>query len=253
MRKAFVLVGVVVGLVACGQALSSSPPISTPSPAPFHPPASWGLFVVGGQSFEVPWQLVRLNAGSLKDLQLAQHGQGLPVVSADGSTLVEMDYHGDGTAAARVVDARSGALRQSISMPFGSMPELTPDGSKLLVIDSMGRSWRVFDTRDGRQTAKLETPTDPCCGQFGSWLDPSGGVLYRVLVPGSGFNATGPVTPVLVRYDLQAGRETGETGRRGSRRLAEWADDRVRAGACELDAWYGAESQRRAPGGSVCG
>lgn len=104
MRKALVLAGVVVGLVACGQALSS-PAISTPSPAPFHPRASWGLFVVGGPSFEVPWQLVHLDAGNLKDLQLAEHGQGLPVVSADGSTLVEIDYRGDGSALARVVDA----------------------------------------------------------------------------------------------------------------------------------------------------
>jgi hypothetical protein len=208
MRKALMLAGVVVGLVACGQALSS-PGISTPRPAPFHPSASWGLFVLGGQSFEIPWQLMRLDAGSLKDLQLAQHGQGLPVVSADGSTLVEIDYHGEQPAFARVVDARTGAMRRSLPLPFGSMPELTPDGAKLLVIDSAGQSWRVFDTHDGRQTGKLETPTDPCCGQLGPWLDPSGSLLYRVLLPGSGFNAAGPVTPVLVRDDLQAGRETG--------------------------------------------
>ncbi|HEV2013638.1 MAG TPA: hypothetical protein VGR77_07130 [Candidatus Dormibacteraeota bacterium] len=208
MRKAFVLAGVVVGLVACGQALSS-PGISTPRPAPFHPSASWGVYVLGGQSFEIPWQLMRLDSGTLKDLQLAQHGQGLPVVAADGSTLVEIDYHGDGTALARVVDARTGAMRKSFPLPFGSMPELTPDGSKLLVIDSTGQSWRMFDTRDGRQTAKLETGTDPCCGSFGAWIDSSGRLLYRVLVPGSGINAIGPVTPLLVRYDLQAGRETG--------------------------------------------
>jgi DNA-binding beta-propeller fold protein YncE len=208
MRKAFVLAGVVVGLVACGQALSS-PGISTPRPAPFHPSASWGVYVLGGQSFEIPWQLMRLDAASLKDLQLAEHGQGLPVVSADGSTLVEIDYRGDGTALARVVDARTGAMRESFPLPFGSMPQLTPDGSKLIVIDRTGHSWRVFDTRDGRQTAKLETTTDPCCGLFGSWIDPSGHLLYRVLVPGSGMNATGPVTPLLVRYALQAGRETG--------------------------------------------
>jgi hypothetical protein len=152
---------------------------------------------------------MRLDAGSLKDLQLAQHGQGLPVVSADGSTLVEIDYHGEQPAFARVVDARTGAMRRSLPLPFGSMPELTPDGAKLLVIDSAGQSWRVFDTHDGRQTGKLETPTDPCCGQLGPWLDPSGSLLYRVLLPGSGFNAAGPVTPVLVRDDLQAGRETG--------------------------------------------
>ena len=208
MRKALVLAGVVVGLVACGQALSPRP-YATPRPAPFHPPAAWGLFVLGGQSFEVPWQLMRLDSGSLRDLQLAQHGQGLAVVSADGSTLVEIDYHGDGTASARVVDARSGTVRASFSLPFAANPILTADGSKLRVIASDGLSWRVFDTRDGHQTATLDTSADPCCGLFGAWIDPSGRFLYRVLTPGSGMDATGPITPVLVRYDMQLGRETG--------------------------------------------
>ncbi|MDQ6710470.1 MAG: hypothetical protein M3Z11_07920, partial [Candidatus Dormibacteraeota bacterium] len=80
---------------------------------------------------------------------------------------------------------------------------------KLLVVDSMGHSWGLFDTGNGRQTGKLDTTADPCCGLFGAWMDPSGRLLYRVLVPGSGIDAAGPVTPVLVRYDLQAGRETG--------------------------------------------
>jgi hypothetical protein len=109
----------------------------------------------------------------------------------------------------RVVDARSGTVRASFSLPFAANPKLTADGSKLLVIDSEGHSWRVFDTRDGRQTATLDASADPCCGLFGEWIDASGRLLYRVLTPGSGMNATGPVTPVFVRYDLQAGRETG--------------------------------------------
>jgi hypothetical protein len=108
-----------------------------------------------------------------------------------------------------VVDARSGTVRASFSLPFASNPKLTADGSKLLVIDSEGHSWRVVDTRDGHQTATLDTSADPCCGLFGAWMDPSGRLLYRVLTPGSGMNATGPITPVLVRYDMQAGRETG--------------------------------------------
>jgi hypothetical protein len=207
MRKALVLASVVVGLVACRPPLTS-PAIVSPGPAPFHGSTSWGLFVLGGQSFEAPWQLMRLDAGSLKDLAPAQHGRGLPVVSADGSTLVEIDYQSDGTASARVVDARDGTVRDSFSLPFGSMPELTADGSRLLVMDTTGQSWRMFDTYTGQVTARLETPADPCC-QFGPWMDPSGRLLFRVLVPGSGMNAKGPVTPVLVRYDLQAGRETG--------------------------------------------
>jgi hypothetical protein len=208
MRKLIVLAGVVVGLIACGHAISS-PANSTPRPAPFHPPTSWGLFVVGGESFEVPWQLRRLDPGSLKDLELAQHGQGLAVVSADGSTLAEIDYRGDGSASIRVVDARSGQARGPFPLPFAANPTLTADGSKLLVIDSEGHSWRVFDTRDGHQAATLDTSADPCCGLFGAWIDPNGRFLYRVVTPGSGMDATGPVTPELVRYDMQAGRETG--------------------------------------------
>jgi hypothetical protein len=130
-------------------------------------------------------------------------------VSADGSTLVEVDYHSDATALVRVEDARTGTLRASFSLPFAANPKLTADGSKLLVIDSEGHSWRVFDTRDGRQSATLDTSAEPCCGLFGAWIDPGGRLLYRVLTPGSGMTATGPVTPVLVRYDMQLGRETG--------------------------------------------
>ncbi len=208
MRKAIVLLAVVVGLVACGQALSA-PANPTPLPKPFHPLTNWGLFMVGGRSFESPWQLMHLDAGSLKDVELAQHGLGLPVASADGSTLVEIDYHGDGTASARVVNARTATVRASFSLPFAAMPTLTADGSKLLVIDSLGQSWGVFDTRDGRQTGRLDTSADPCCGLYGAWMDASGRVLYRVVTPGSGMGATGPITPVLVRYDMQTGHETG--------------------------------------------
>jgi hypothetical protein len=100
-------------------------------------------------------------------------------------------------------------VRTSFSLPFAANPKLTADGSKLLVIDSQGHSWRVVDTRDGRQSATLDTSADPCCGLFGAWTDPGGRLLYRVLTPGSGMDATGPITPVLVRYDMQAGRETG--------------------------------------------
>lgn len=48
MRRALVLAGVVVGMVPCGQALSN-PAASTPKPAPFHQPASWGVFLLGGE------------------------------------------------------------------------------------------------------------------------------------------------------------------------------------------------------------
>jgi hypothetical protein len=208
MRKLIVVAGLVIGLVSCGQAISA-PATPTPRPAPFHPLGNWGLFVLGGQSFEVPWQLMRLDAGSLKDLHLAQHGQGLPVASADGSTVVEIDYHGDGTASARVVDARSGTVRASFPLPFASRPTLTSDGSRMLVIDSQGQAWRVLDTNDGRQVGSLDTTAEPCCGLYGAWMDPSGHHLYRVVTPSSGITATGPVTPVLVRDDMQAGRETG--------------------------------------------
>lgn len=208
MRKGFVLAAL-IGLVACGQAVSS-PAASVPKPKPFHPPSGWGLFVTDRSSFQGrPWQLMRLDAGSLKDAQVAAQGTGYAVASADGSTLVEIDYNADQTTSVRVVAARTGTVRTSFQPPFAVAPVLTPDGSRLLVIDSTGHSWRVFNTSDGQLTGKLETDGDPCCGLFGFWLDPTGRFLYRVLVSGSGFDATGPVTPIVARYDLEAGRETG--------------------------------------------
>ncbi|MDQ6879252.1 MAG: hypothetical protein M3082_16475, partial [Candidatus Dormibacteraeota bacterium] len=61
-------------------------------------------------------------------------------------------------------------MRKSFPLPFAALPELTGDGSKLLVVDSMGHSWGLFDTGNGRQTGKLDTTADPCCGLFGAWM-----------------------------------------------------------------------------------
>lgn len=207
LRKAF-FSAALVALVACGQ-LASSPTASVPKPKPFQPPTSWGLFASDSQTFQGPWRLTRLDAGSLKDAAVGVPGHGYPIASADGSTLVEIDYGSDQTATVHVIDARTGTQRVSFQPPFGAAPTLTPDGSRLLVMDSAGQSMQVFDTSNGRSTGKLENKADPCCGPFWLWLDPTGRFVYRVLVAGSGYNATGPVTPVFAKYDLQAGRETG--------------------------------------------
>jgi len=53
----------------------------------------------------------------------------------------------------------------------------------------------------------VEDDANPCCGALDFSVDPTGQFLYRALETGSGMNAKGPVTPVLVQYDLKAGRE----------------------------------------------
>jgi len=207
MRKGLA-VAAVMGLVACGQSVSS-PGVSLPAPKPFHPPSSWGLFVTDGQSFQGSWHLIRLDAGTLRDGEIAGEGHGYAIASADGSTLVEVDYQPNDTASVRVFDARNGTVRASFQPVFADGPVLTPDGSQLLVNDNTGHSYRVFDTRTGRVTGGLESDMGPCCGLFDEWLDPTGSFLYGMLTPGSGYGAMGPVTPVLVRYDLRARRENG--------------------------------------------
>jgi len=208
MRKALIAV-VVVGMVACGQAVSAPSP-ALPSARPFHPPSSWGLFLASSDTFEQPsWALTRLDAATLTDVEAGRPGKGYAVASADGSTLVEIDYNNDNTSALRVIDARTGTLRRSLRPPFATNPLLTADGSHLLVNDSYGSQYRVFDTRTGRQTGSLVTAESICCAGFPEWLDPTGRFLYGLVVPGSGLGASGPGTPVLLRYDLQSGKEDG--------------------------------------------
>src|SRR5438270_4663101 len=208
MRKALIAL-IVIGMVACGQAVSV-PTRAIPSARPFHPPSSWGLFIASSDTFDQPsWALTRLDGATLNDVQSGIAGNGYAVASADGSTLVEVDYNNDNVSAVRVIDARTGTLRRSLQPPFATDPVLTADGSRLLVNDSYGRMYRVFDTRSGRQSGSLLTAESICCGGFPEWLDPTGRFLYGLIVPGSGLAASGPGTPVLVRYDLQSGKEDG--------------------------------------------
>src|SRR3989440_1737362 len=208
MRKVLIAV-IVVGMVACGQAVSV-PTRALPSAKPFHPPSSWAVFLASSDTFEQPsWALTRLDAATLNDVEAGSLGKGYAGASADGSTLVEVDYNNDNASAVRVIDARTGTLRRSLQPPFATNPVLTADGSRLLVNDSYGRQYRVFDTTNGRQTGSLVTAESICCAGFPEWLDPTGHFLYGLVVPGSGPGATGPGTPVLVRYDLQTGKEDG--------------------------------------------
>ncbi len=204
MRRALVLAAVVV-LAACAQAVSSRPE-SVPSARPFQPPSGWGLFASDRVPSEGPWQLIRINAGDLSDAQPASRGHQYAIASADGSSLVDIDYSRDQSGLVHIIDARTGVERTAFQLPFAAAPTLTRDGSRLLVTNTNAHSWQVFDTSNGRLTGKLERDWE---GPFGFWLDLAGRFMYRVWVPGSGFNAEGPFTPVLVKYDLEASREVG--------------------------------------------
>jgi hypothetical protein len=205
MRR-IVAVAVAFPIIACAQAASTAGHPEAKA-KPFQAPSSWGLFVSDGSAVQGSWRLEKLDAGSLADAESSRQGHGYAIASADGSTLVEIDYPRNQPPVVHVIDSRSGNERSSFQPPFAAAPTLTPDGSRLFVIDSTGHSWHVFDTTNGQIKGKLENGDDPCCGPYLFWLDPSGGFVYRVLLPGSGYNAKGPVTPELVKYDLEGGRE----------------------------------------------
>lgn len=208
MRKIAAAVGLAV-LAACAQA-TSSPLSSSPSPNPFSQPTTWGLYVSDGDSFNAAWHLIQLDAGTLKDAQARVPAHGFALASADASMLAEIDYKVDQSATVHIVDVRTGAEKLSFKMGFSANATLTADGSHLLVSDVGGRSWRVFDTTTGKQTGRIETFAPPgCCGGYFYWSDRTGRFLYQLLTPGSGFGAKAPITPVLVGYDLQVGREVG--------------------------------------------
>jgi len=205
MRKILAAVALVL-LVSCGQG-ALKPAARQPSAKPFSPPPGWALFVSGDQSIQDAGSRAHLDAATLKDAGSPVAASQWEVVSADGSTLVDIDYSPNADSAIKIIDARTGSIRTSFRSSIASGPSLTPDGSQLLVFNNTGHSYRVFDTSDGYLTGRLETSDTPCCDLFNAWIDPTGGFLYGILVPGSGWNATGPVTPILVRYDLHAGRE----------------------------------------------
>lgn len=224
MRKALIAAAV-IGLVACGQALSR-PGISLPSPKPFQPPTSWAVAVSSDLSVQHSRSLTRIDAASLKDAQSPVPTSGFMTASADGSTLVEVDYQADNGTSVQVVDARSGAVRASFQPAFAIAPVLTPDGSRMLVTEQTGHLYRVLDTSTGQVIGKLETMEPICCGLFAEWLDPNGRFAYGISTPGSGMTAKGPVTPVLIRYDLQTGRENGRLTLNGVQ-AGLWQTDRV--------------------------
>jgi hypothetical protein len=205
VRKALAAVLLVV-LASCGQSALKQT-ATQPSPKAFQPPSTWTLFLTSDQSVQHSYSRTALDATTLKDAGTPISGHGYASASADGSTLVEVDYKPDAASSITITNARTGAIRTSFQSSVANGPTLTADGSRLLTFDTMGHSYRVFDTSTGRVTGSLETSDSPCCNLFGEWLDPTGNYLYAILVPGSGYNATGPVTPVLVRYDLHVGRE----------------------------------------------
>src|SRR5260370_1408743 len=146
MRKALSAVVLVV-LVSCGQAVLK--PASTgPTPKPFDPPTSWALFLTGDQSLQQSYSRTPLDAATLKDAGAPVAGHGYATVSADGSTLAEIDYKPNTTSSISISDTRTGALRTSFQSAIATGPALRPDGShravrcadgsRLMTIDPIG-------------------------------------------------------------------------------------------------------------------
>jgi hypothetical protein len=141
-------------------------------------------------------------------------------MSADGSTLVTVEYPRETAVAAEDVtivvrDGRTGAERRRFRPPVPvAFPRLSEDGGRLVAEtnpnaaarDRMAFAWSVFATGDGRPTATVE----PAAGWAEATIDPRAERLYAV-VPSSeaqtGSGTTPP--PELVAYDLATGTEAG--------------------------------------------
>ena len=118
---------------------------------------------------------------------------------------IDSNHLQDGKA--HVIDPTTGRDRAAFGgLAMHGMGSLTPDGSGLLVLSQQGWGWELVQAATGRTVAEMNWK-DPCCGPYLFWLSPDGRYMYRVLTAMSGQRQTGPSIPVLVRYDLQAGRE----------------------------------------------
>lgn len=172
-------------------------------------PSAWSLYISDGTIGQGGWHLSSIDKLSLRDSPgIDLRGFGHPIASADGSTLawIDNDHLQDGKA--HVIDPTTGRDRAAFGgLAMHGLASLTPDGSGVLVLNQAGWGWELVRAGNGRVVADMNWK-DPCCGPYLFWLSPDGRYMYRVLTALSGSpQPAGPTTPVLVRYDLQAGRE----------------------------------------------
>lgn len=171
-------------------------------------PSAWSLYISDATIGGGAWHLSSIDKLSLRDSPgIDLRGFGYPIASADGSTLAWIDNNHLQDGRAHVIDPTTGRDRAAFGgLAMHGLASLTPDGSGLLVLSQQGWGWELVQAANGRVVVDMNWK-DPCCGPYLFWLSPDGPYMYRVLTAMSGQRQTGPSIPVLVRYDLQAGRE----------------------------------------------
>lgn len=181
--------------------LASAPPVST---------------VYAVQQTRTGANLLPLNPITLAD----QPGPPLVLntanwaVSADGSTMVTLDYV-QGATMIVVHDGLTGPVRARFAVPVSgliSRIELNQDGSRVLINRQLQPSrWSVFDTTSGKLLMSLDAGSPNLAAYaptlaYQLQLSPDGVRLYRFIFTDRA-DATGTQPLRVIAYDVATGRQ----------------------------------------------
>jgi len=202
------MVAMSVGLVLLG-GCTGSRSAATPARTPLAASSARSLYRLDSQT--TTWRLTPLDWATLRDTAGAASLSGKAedvVASGDGSTLAALTG-GTSTTAVRILDAASGAVRSRYEVRSSrGTAALSFDGSRLALEEDAGpfgaTRWHVSDARDGRSLGSLDVSD----GGVEVWnASLTGG--FRLLTPGDGQSAVGPVHPIVAVDDLSRGGEAG--------------------------------------------
>ena len=206
--------GIIGWMVACSPTAASGP--STQA-------QPYTFYLLNG--FEEEYNLVPLDPETLNDQpdgQIVEPGRVGGRVSADGSTLVHLEYpqgHDPNDPILKpdevwvvVRDWQTGTVRSRFHPPTNVDPlALSEDGARL-VLDPDPSSypslaeWYVMDTTNGQQLAHVKDAAHFCQR---SWFDPAVQQrIYCLVDPVAQVN--GPQPLHLIVYDVESGAKAGE-------------------------------------------
>ena len=138
----------------------------------------------------------------------------LPVLSADGSTLVQLSH--DGAVVVRAGLLGPERIRISPDVMVGDLA-VSRDGRRVVVlaigdasgVDLGGPAWKVFDATDGHLLSSVQGGEGPDPWEIFA-VDADARRLYRLaLDPGVDTAGTGPRPTQLIAHDLATGAEAG--------------------------------------------
>lgn len=207
-------------------------PAATPAAS-----AAWALYV---QDRFDGSNLIRLDPLALADasdrplLPIAPSSANtfVTLASADGRTVVVLDYSTATKPFVRVFDAATGEIRSSFVPPRSVIVDgITANGSRLLAREwpprDLGASRVLVDTSRGEIVAKIAAAAVCCVQRY--WLSDEKAVLYTLSVPEKP-DTGGPVSPTLVAQEAESGRELGRVELSGVRMGTWWTQRQVAGG-----------------------